>query len=113
MSGTEPAWQVEITQTAADLIHQIRDKRIQKKILDAISELEHAPEQKGKPLVHALAGYRSLRVVGQRYHIVYRVEAERVVVYVVAVGIRKEGDRHDIYALAQRLLNAGLLKPPS
>ena len=38
-----------------------------------------------------------MRAVGQRYRIIYQIEAERVVVVVVAVGIRKEGDRADIY----------------
>jgi hypothetical protein len=32
-----------------------------------------------------------------------------VIIYVRAVGIRKEGDKKDIYKLAKKLLNAGLL----
>ena len=31
---------------------------------------------------------------------------------VVALGIRKERDRQDIYTLAQKLLRSGLLGPP-
>lgn len=58
-----------------------------------------------------LQGYRSLRVAGQRYRLIYKVECTIITVYVVAVGIRKEGDRGDIYALAQRLIRLGLLGP--
>jgi hypothetical protein len=37
------------------------------------------------------------------------VETEHVVVIVVAPGIRKEGDKADIYALAKKLARPGLL----
>jgi len=56
-----------------------------------------------------LIGYRSVRVVGQRYRILYTIEAERVPVIVVALGIRKEGDKKDAYELAKKLLRLGLL----
>jgi hypothetical protein len=32
-----------------------------------------------------------------------------VIIYVLAAGIRKEGDKKDIYQIAKKLLNAGLL----
>ncbi len=60
-----------------------------------------------------LAGYRSIRAVGQRYRILYKLEAERVVVAVVALGMRKEGDKADIYALAKKLARLGLLDTES
>ena len=56
-----------------------------------------------------LEGYRSLRAVGQRYRILYAIKEEKVIVYVVAVGIRKEGDKVDVYALAKKLVRLGLL----
>jgi hypothetical protein len=37
------------------------------------------------------------------------VEAEQVVVVVVTIGIRREGDKKDVYELAQRLARLGLL----
>ena len=67
------------------------------------------PELRGKPLGGDLKGYRSVRAVGQRYKIIYRVERSTVTVAVVAAGIRKEGSREDIYALAQRLVKLRLL----
>jgi hypothetical protein len=36
-----------------------------------------------------------------------------MVVYIVALGLRKEGDKVDVYDLAQRLLRQGLLAPES
>lgn len=106
-----PVWEVRITQTAATMLRNITDARVRRKILDTINELRNDPDAKGKPLVGELAGFRSIRAVGQRYRILYRCETGQVVVYVVAVGIRKEGDKGDIYKLAQRLVRLGLFEP--
>ena len=54
---------------------------------------------------------RSARAVGQRYRILYRAEEERVVVLVVALGLRREGDRKDIYELARKLVRLRLHEP--
>ncbi|GAC1428397.1 MAG: hypothetical protein NVS4B1_07430 [Ktedonobacteraceae bacterium] len=43
--------------------------------------------------------------MGQRYRIIYKLEEDQVVL----VGIRKEGDKKDAYALAQNLAELGLL----
>ncbi len=64
---------------------------------------------RGKPLDEDLAGYRSIRAVGQRYRIIYRVERSIVTVVVVAAGIRKAGSREDIYRVAEKLIRLGLL----
>jgi mRNA interferase RelE/StbE len=105
-----PEWHVEITETAANMIRGITDARVRRKILDLIKDLRHDPDQKGKPMVGELSGFRSLRAVGQRYRILYTLRADIVYAYVVAVGIRKEGDKADIYALAHKLLRLGLLE---
>jgi len=63
-------------------------------------------------LTGELAGHRSLRAAGQRYRILYRVERNQVLVLVVAVGIRREGSRSDIYELARKLLRLRLAEPP-
>jgi len=75
-----------------------------------VDQLAESPEQQGKPLVGELAGFRSVRAVGQRYRIVYRVERQEVVVVIVAVGRRKASDKNDIYELAKKLLRLGLLR---
>ncbi len=71
--------------------------------------LEYEPEKQGKPLSDELAGYRSIRAVGQRYRILYKLEEEQVIVAVVALGIRKAGDKKDVYELAKKLARLGLL----
>ena len=79
------------------------------KIRDRIDGLAEEPEKQGKPLTGELTGYRSLRAVGQRYRIIYRIEEGKVLVLVMALGIRKEGSGKDIYMLAQKLLRLRLL----
>jgi mRNA interferase RelE/StbE len=100
---------IVITATARLMLDKISDLRVREKVRDAIDALASEPELRGKPLVGDLKGYRSVRAVGQRYRIIYRVERSTVTVAVVAAGIRKEGSREDIYTLAQRLVKLGLL----
>lgn len=87
----------------------ISDRRVRQKIRDRIDGLSENPELQGKPLIGDLSGYFSLRAVGQRYRIVYRIDGKRVTVLVVAVGIRKSGSKDDVYTLARKLLRLGLL----
>jgi len=105
-------YQIELTLQARRLLEDVSDRRIRQKIQKRIDGLAEEPEKQGKPLVEELEGYRSLRAVGQRYRIIYAVERKRVVVYVMAVGLRKPGSRSDIYQIAKRLLRLGLLEPP-
>lgn len=49
--------------------------------------------------------------MGQHYRIIYKVKQDTVVVFVVAVGIRRDGDRNDIYSLAKKLFRLNLLEP--
>lgn len=96
---------------AMEMLKSVSDRRIQEKILARIESLQYDPEKQGKALTAELAGYRSLRAAGQRYRVIYRVDRRRVLVYVLAIGIRKEGDRQDVYALAQKLFKLRLLEP--
>ncbi|WP_204105559.1 MULTISPECIES: hypothetical protein [Spirulina sp. CCY15215] len=40
----------------------------------------------------------------QCYRIVYRVDRDRVVVIIIGLGLRREGDRDDIYAILEKKL---------
>lgn len=91
------------------MLEAIQDRRVRDKIRDRIDGLAEEPEKQGKPLTGELTGYRSLRAVGQRYRIIYRSEEGKVLVLVMALGIRKEGSGKDIYVLAQKLLRLRLL----
>jgi mRNA interferase RelE/StbE len=70
------------------------------------------PDTQGKALGGALRGCRSIDVYHECYRVLYRVDRGFVQVMVVAVSIRKEGDRQDLYTLAQKLLRSGLLGTP-
>ena len=91
------------------MLDAIGDRRIREKIGIVVDSLEYDPELRGKPLGDDFAGYRSVRAVGQRYRIVYRVERSLVTVVVVAAGIRREGSRDDIYRVMAKLIRLGLL----
>jgi mRNA interferase RelE/StbE len=85
------------------------DNRTKRIIRDRITESVDEPAKRGKWLTGPLQGYRSLRVAGW-YRVIYRVEEQVVTVVIVAVGVRKGGDRKDIYAWAQRLLRMNLIE---
>ena len=102
-------WQVGLTPYARVMLEKIQDRRVRDKIRDRIDGLAEEPEKQGKPLTGELTGYRSLRAMGQRYRIIYRIEEGKVLVLVMAMGIRKEGSGKDIYVLAQKLLRLRLL----
>jgi len=95
---------VRINREALKQLESITDRRIRQELFDRIKELAIDPDQQGKPLRNELAGLRSVKAAHRRYRIVYQVEREKVVVVVVAVGIRKEGDRADIYRQAALLV---------
>jgi mRNA interferase RelE/StbE len=90
------------------MLASIGDRRIQQQIFDTSKQLESEPDKRGKPLREDLFGYRSLRVVGQRYRVIYSIDSDAATVHVVAAGIRREGARDDVYVLAQRLVRLGL-----
>jgi mRNA interferase RelE/StbE len=91
------------------MLKAITERRIREKLGRVIDSLESDPELRGKPLDDDLEGYRSVRAIGQRYRIIYRVERAIVTVVVVAAGIRKQGGREDIYRVAGKLIRLGLL----
>lgn len=93
------------------MLAAIPDRRIQIKIFERVRGLSSEPEKQGKPLIGELAGYRSLRAAGQRYRIIFQVENEKVIVLIVALEIRKAGSRKDVYDLAKKLVQLGLVEP--
>jgi mRNA interferase RelE/StbE len=97
------------TKTAVERLEAISDRRVQRALARRAEDLAESPEQHGKPLLGELVGFRSMRAVGQRYRIIYRVMRREVVVSIVAVGRRKEGDKNDVYELTKKLLRLGLL----
>lgn len=90
------------------MLEALGDRRIQQQLFDTSKRLESDPEKQGKPLREELLGFRSLRVIGQRYRLIYAIDALAGTVHVVAAGIRREGARDDVYLLAQKLVRLGL-----
>ncbi|NER36550.1 MAG: type II toxin-antitoxin system RelE/ParE family toxin [Oscillatoria sp. SIO1A7] len=89
---------------ASQLFAEIKDRREQALIIVRLEKLKHEPEKQGKALSADLIGYRSIRAVGQRYRIIYRVEPDKVMVIVVGIGRRKDGDKRDIYEVTKRFI---------
>ena len=85
---------------------------------DALRECDD-PRTAAKRLVGPLEGY--YRIVYSRYRAIFSYQEEelangetvlRILIRFVAVGIRKEGDKRDVYRFAMRLLKLGALDEP-
>ena len=101
-------FKIKITAMAAQMLRDI-EATARNQIVAKIEQLKEEPELLGKPLVGPLKEYWSVRAAGQRYRILYHVHNETIVVIVVAVGIRKSGDKKDIYELMKKLVKTGIL----
>jgi hypothetical protein len=86
--------------------------------IDALKKSD--PRRAGKPLTGPFVSFRSLTY--GRYRAIFRVVEERlangdallrVQLTVVAVGIRKERDKNDVYKVAQRLIDLGIIQAHS
>jgi mRNA interferase RelE/StbE len=93
------------------MLESISDERVRRKIIERVKQLSIEPDNQGKALLEELAGFRSIRAVGQRYRIIYRIKKQQVVVLVMAVGLRKQGSAKDVYTLAKKLIKLRLLEP--
>jgi mRNA interferase RelE/StbE len=98
------AYRVVLTTEAKLLLAMVQDRREQGLLIERLEQLAENPDQQGKALRGELAGYRSVRAVGQRYRVVFQVEDAAVIVVIVALGRRKEGDRKDVYQVAKKLV---------
>ncbi len=101
-------FRVVVSPQAEEAGRSIPDRRIRQKLYERAMSLSQEPEKQGKPLTDELSGFRSIRAVGQRYRIVYRVHREEGIVEVAFLGIRKTGSKQDVYALALKLIRQGL-----
>lgn len=102
-------YKIQLTETAFNALQRL-DIKTRKQIVNKIDDLQFEPMKRGKPLSANLRGYRSIRAAGQRYRIIYKVLEDRVIVIIVAVGIRKEGDKKDIYSLLKKYIDLNLLE---
>ena len=103
------AFEVSLTPTASRMLANISDRRIQGELAERAKRLAEEPEKQGGALAGELAGLRSVRAVGQRCRIIYRVRQAQAGVQLLSRGHRKKGTRKDIYRLRRRLAGAGSL----
>ncbi|MBW4667734.1 MAG: type II toxin-antitoxin system RelE/ParE family toxin [Cyanomargarita calcarea GSE-NOS-MK-12-04C] len=97
-------YDIQLTPLALEMLAAVKDRREREKLSARIDQLKIEPGKQGKALVDNLSDFRSVRAVGQRYRIVYKVEQEQVLVLVVGIGRRKDGDKKDIYTVLAKLL---------
>jgi mRNA interferase RelE/StbE len=95
--------------TSVELLNGIGNKKIQKSIMNESKLLISNPER-GKPLLAELKKFRSIRVYGGRYRVIYRIRKQDNEIHIHVVGIRREGDKNDVYSIAKKLFKAGLLE---
>ena len=97
-------YEVIIAPLAEADLELVTDVRTRNAIILKVLALDTEPDKQGKQLSSDLAGYRVVRAAGQRYRVVYQVATLEGVVTVVVVGIRKEGDKRDVYRVASKRL---------
>lgn len=108
------------THTAKECLRNL-PKKVQRGLVDKAEELAGAtdPRSVHKPLTGLLSGY--YRLTYARYRAVYRVDDEdlangntlrTVTITFVACGKREERSKDDIYKVAQKLVQLGLIDVP-
>ncbi|HEY3245627.1 MAG TPA: hypothetical protein VGM03_19965 [Phycisphaerae bacterium] len=106
---------VQWTETAKKGLAKLPPK-VRRGLLEKADALTQGDTSNAKPLVGALQGY--YRIAYSRYRAIYTQIEERrpkgdslitIRFLFVAAGIRKEGDKRDIYNLALRLIRLGVL----
>jgi mRNA interferase RelE/StbE len=97
------AYEVQFEPDALRMLGAISDRRIRALITRRASRLVEEPEKQGKPLSRSMSGFRTVRVVGQRYRIIYRVDRNRELVQVIALGLRRGSGKKDVYSMAERV----------
>jgi mRNA interferase RelE/StbE len=107
---------IKWTETAKEGLKKLPPK-VRRGILNKVDELYGTdPRHAHKALVGPLQGYYSLRY--SRYRAIYSADAEQIAngdllihvnVRFVIVGIRTERDKKDVYKIAQKLIELGLI----
>ena len=117
MKDSQRRVRIQWTETAKNCLKRL-PKKVRAGLLDKADELYTCsdPRQAHKPLVGPLAGY--YRITYSRYRAIYSVETDEiangdslvtVTILFVAAGIRKEHSREDVYKVAQKIVEMGLI----
>lgn len=103
-AATARVFRVAFTEEADSDVGGISDLGTRAAVLKRAAALTNDPTRQGKALGDDLKGVRSVRAAGQRYRVLYRVYEQAGQVVIVVIGIRKEGDRKDVYNVASKRL---------
>ena len=103
-------WKIVLTVPARIHLNNIKDTRIREQISKRIDALAENPEKQGKSLGDEFFGLRSVRAVKERYRIIYKIEEDKIIVLIMLIGSRKDGDKKDVYTVAKKLHRPGLLE---
>ena len=99
--SADARFRIQLTDAARDDLRAVGDTRTRQAVFSRALALDAEPLAQGKALGGNLKGFRA---AGQRYRILYRVGVQGGVVTVAVVGVRKEGDKRDVYRLASKRL---------
>ena len=97
------SYRVVFTETAVEMLLEVSSRRDQQAVRKRIHEVAADPQALGKALTGGLLGYWSTRAGGQRYRIIYHLDTPGQVMTVLALGLRSEGSRSDIYVRATQM----------
>jgi len=100
--------EIRITKRCREVDIPSLPKTILQTFISRLETLATSPEH-GKPLQADLKRYRSVRI--GRYRIIYRYDQANDIAWIIAIGIRKEGSREDIYERVTKLLASGDMLP--
>jgi mRNA interferase RelE/StbE len=95
------AWVVSLSPEATEDYQEL-DHSVAKLVDLAIEKLSTSPEQRGHALKGNLAGCRALVVGKKKLRVVYEIENDRVLVYVIAIGHRRD---NEVYIRASNRLD--------
>lgn len=115
-------YRVRVSPTAVAQLKSHIDGSVRSTISEKIELLREYPAEIGKPLTDELMGYYRIVAAG-RYRVVYRISEDPApgliddphnkalmgLVQIACIGIRKKGDKVDVYATAARLAKSGEL----
>jgi mRNA interferase RelE/StbE len=88
----EPLYKIRVHRRVITEDSKRFDESTKEKIKRKCKELlSHAPDKIGEPLQFALKGYRKLKIFDE-YRIIYKVERTNVLVFILAVGIRRDDE---------------------
>jgi mRNA interferase RelE/StbE len=105
-------YEVTTTVKAQRYLRAIKHGQTKAEIIATLLALSVEPLLQGKPLRGNLAQYRSVRAAKNRYRVIYSVaiialpdrDQPDQEGSVTVIGIRKEGDKRDVYELAAKRL---------